>query len=354
MEICIGMVGASGSGKTSLMTAMFEDMSRQLSVHDETRGFVRISHDNAETQMAIGEARRRFADCVRSGSFIASRRTSECSQFVFHVTFTRDGLEKAYDFRIMDYPGGLISDPDRFAKIGLPHIRKSVVLFVPIDAVALVSWFAAKISDPGLAEKVITSLQIDRVKEIVKLWTKERISCDIPRLLFFVPVKTESFYADNRNCAGDRSEDITSAVRELYVEPLRRVCQEGGVEMQLHPVDTYGCVKLEAVKWDNQDNVLKETFKVSNGKDLAPRGAVNLFSTTLSRFVKANEEVAKHRVEASRDIIQSRGVISKLFHAVFGDAEKEQMCQNKTAAEFYEDACNAIFAFSTSKRSLMV
>lgn len=350
MEICIGMVGASGAGKTSLMTAMFEDMSRQLVVHDETRGLVHISHDDMATKQAIGEARRRFSDCVRLGRFVAWERSAKCSQFVFHVRFTKDELEKAYDFRIMDYPGGMLSDPEKFEKTCLSHIRRSAVLFVPIDAVALVSWADARKGDPELAAKVISSLQIDRVKEVARIWAKERVVATPTRLLFFVPVKTESFYSDNRNCTTDRSADISAAVRELYVEPLQDICREGCVEMQLHPVDTYGCVKLESAKWNGENQALEETFDVSGGKVLAPTGAVNLFSATLAAFVKANAEESKRRVETSREKIQSRGTFSKLFHAVFGDAEKVKMQKNKTAADFYADASNAICAFSTSSR----
>ena len=350
MEICIGMVGASGAGKTSLMTAMFEDMSRQLAVHDETRGLVRISHDDMATKQAIGESRRRFADCVRLGRFIAWERSARCSQFVFHVCFAKDKLEKVYDFRIMDYPGGLLSEQEEFEKTCLPHIRRSAVLFVPIDAVALVSWFKARTNNPDLARKVIDSLQIDRVREVVRIWAKDGKADATVRLLFFVPVKTESFYADNRNCLEDHSADIAAAVQELYVEPLRNISREGRVTMQLHPVDTYGCVKLESAEWNAEKQVLEETFDVAGGKVLAPKGAVNLLSETLSSAVKANEEEFKRRVETSWEVIQNRGALSRLFHAVFGDAEKAKMQRSKTAADFYEDASNAICAFSTSKR----
>lgn len=348
MEISIGMVGASGSGKTSLMTAMFEDMRRHLVANADTRGIVQIQHSDTATKNAVAEAQRRFATCVRLERFIAWERSAKCASFGFRVRFQKDGLGKSFDFRIMDYPGGLLSDAERFAKECLPHIRRSVVLFVPIDAVALLSWFDARVSDPELAAAILGKLELDRCISVIETWAREGMADN--RCLYFVPVKTESFYRDNPNAAKPREGDIEAAVRELFASSLSTVCKERGIVVELRPVDTYGCVALDEVHWNAEQSVLEETFRVSNGKVLTPRGAVDLFSSVLSRRLASLAEVAKGAADASRDIIENRNLFARVWRNIFGDPEKENLKKNETAADLYADALAAISRFSSGKR----
>lgn len=348
MEICIGMVGASGSGKTSLMTAMFEDMRRHLVANEDTRGVVKIQHADVATKNAVAEAQRRFATCVRLERFIAWERSAKCASFGFRVRFLKDGLEKTFDFRIMDYPGGLLSDTERFAKECLPHIRRSAVLFVPVDAVALLAWFDAKSTDTALASAILGKLEIDRCVSVIETWAREGAAGN--RSLYFVPVKTESFYRDNPHATTPREDDIEVAVRELFANRLSAICKERDVVVEIRPVDTYGCVALDEVHWNSEQSVLEETFRVTNGKILVPRGAVDLFSSVLYRRVASLAEGAKDAADVSRDIIENRNLFTRVWRKIFGDPEKENLKKNETAADLYEDALAAISRFSSAKR----
>lgn len=348
MEINIGMVGASGAGKTSLMTAMFEDMRRHLAANADTRGMVKILHADIATKNAVAEAQRRFETCIRLEKFIAWERSARCASFGFRVLFTKDGLEKSFDFRIMDYPGGLLSDTERFAKECLPHIRSSVVLFVPIDAVSLLAWFDARTSDPSLASAIISKLEVERCVSIIETWAREGTAAD--RSLYFVPVKTESYYSDSPNVGKPREDDIEAAVRELFANRLSTICSEHGIAVELRPVDTYGCVALDKVRWNSEQSVLEETFRVTNGKVLAPRGAVDLFSSILSRRVVSLAKGAKNAADASRDIIENRNLLTRIFRRIVGDTEKENLARNETASELYAEALKAIASFSSASR----
>lgn len=349
MKICIGMVGASGSGKTSLMTAMFEDMRRHLVANADTKGIVQIQHADLVTKNAVVEAQRRFATCVRLERFIAWERSAKSSSFGFRVRFLKDGLEKMFDFHIMDYPGGLLSDTERFDNECRPHIRRSTVLFVPVDAVALLAWFDARTSNPTLANAILSKLEIDRCVNVIDAWAREGESNN--RCLYFVPVKTESFYSDNPDADKPREEDIEFAVRELFANRISDVCKENGITVELRPVDTYGCVVLDDVRWNSENSVLEEAFRVTNGKVIAPRGAVNLFSSVLRRLVLSLAEGAKDAADTSREIIENRNVFAKVWRKIFGDSEMENLKKNETAVALYEDALIAVSQFSSANRA---
>lgn len=350
MDISIGMIGASGAGKTSLMTAMFEDMRRHLAGNRDTHGTVEIQHADAQTKKAVAEAQRRFADCIRVGTFVAWERSARCEEFGFRVRFTKDGLERIFDFRIMDYPGGLLSNAEAFEKHCLPHIRKSSTIFVPLDAVALIEWSNAQKSKPELAAAILSKLAIDKCVSIVETWATTGSRRSGERWLYFVPVKTESFYADNLNCKTSREAEIEKAVRVLLADRLRPICSENGISMAMHPVDTYGCVVLDKAVWNPETTTLDETFNIAGGKTLLPKGAVDLFSTVLVRQVESLADGARKASEASETIIENRSALTRFWRKIVGDPEAEKLKKSKTAEDFYDDALKAMSRFSSSNR----
>ena len=77
---------------------------------------------------------------------------------------------------------------------------------------------------------------------------------------------------------------------------------------------------------------------------------MDLFSSILSRRVASLAEGARDSADASRDIIENRNLLIRVWRKIVGDPEKENLKKNETAADLYEDALAAISRFSSAKR----
>ena len=349
MTFNIGMVGASGSGKTSLMTAMFSDMKQHLGACQQTTAAVKILLEDRETQQALRDAKYRFDSCIRMKKFVAWERSAECSHFGFKIVFDREGKERSFGFRIMDYPGGLLSNREEFDKTCLPHISKSCALFVPIDAVALIKYDEERSKDSGVAEKVLNRLEIGRVVEIVKIWAGTR-SPDEKGTLFLVPIKTESYFKNSGCCVSEKEERLEDVVRELYVDALRGTSAKDVLKVVYNPVDTYGCVSVSSASWNDKDDFLQEEFNVAPNAKMKITGAVDLFSTIIrSTLTNCADETDKNARQGQSDI-DSRGMIKRAFYYFFPDPVKQLVDENESAKQFYDAALQQMSDFTSTSR----
>ena len=209
--------------------------------------------------------------------------------------------------------------------------------------------------DAATAKAMAERLETERILDVVGVWAREGDSSGAEkRLLYFVPVKTESFYADSRNCRNPRDGDIEKAVRELYSDRVGGVCENSRIAVELRPVDTYGCVALEKARWNRAEGVLEEEFRIEGGNMINPCGAVDLFSSVLRRRMANLEAVTRRDAEKSREAIEERGIFSRVWHLIFGDDEKQRLAGSEAAAELYRAGLEAIAGFSSGNRAAVL
>lgn len=349
MTFNIGMVGASGAGKTSLMTAMFLDMKARLLANKDTMNFVHIRYEDKETKLAIRDSKERFDSCIRMAKFLAWERSSQCGTFGFNVEFGIGDKSKTFKFKIMDYPGGMLSDKEEFGRVCLPHIENSCALFVPIDAVALMKYDEETRAGSADAAAMLKRFELEHVFEIVRVWSesKKRGAFGV---VFLVPVKTESYFTDNGCSSCDRSDQLRSAVQRVYVDEINARCGTHGIRIVYNPVDTYGCVSLNSANWNRAANVIEEEFLVVKDRGLSIRGAVDLFTEIVKETLSDQRRDTMEKSEKGRSEINDRGVIKKVYYHFFPDFVKQRVEENEKATAFYDAALNAMVSFSSTDR----
>lgn len=348
MKFNIGMIGPSAAGKTSLMTAMFQDMHNHLVDNACTGTHVSIEVADGETKAAIEDSMVRFEDCIRMKKFIAWPRNKQTANFGFKVMCSFDGQYKSFGFEIMDYPGGLLTNPEEFARICFPHIQKSCAIFVPIDAVALMKYSEIAAINAERAEAVLSKLEIDRVLEVIKQWiVSDNKSA---RKLFFVPVKTESYFRDSVGFQSDQSLRLRQLVEDLYISQVKNECREKSIDIVYNPVDTYGCVSLFAAEWDDQAQSLSEEFSVCGNASMKIKGAVDLFSQILKSQLEKSYAITDSTVKDGQCKIDKRGLLKKLYYKLFPDPVKDQVAVSTRARDLYCQAIGAISDFTSTGR----
>ena len=349
MTFNIGMIGASGSGKTSLMTAMFTDMKERLLANRQTTKLVRIRYEDKQTQLAIKDSKQRFESCIRLEKFIAWERSAECGTFGFNIEFGIGDKSKTFNFKIMDYPGGMLSDRDEFNRVCMPHIAKSCALFVPIDAVALMKYEEEERVGSSNASRMLERFELERVFEIVKIWAAAHKEGH-DGLIFLVPIKTESYFSDNGCSECDQGDRLFALIQRVYVNRVKALCGASSIRVVYDPVDTYGCVAVNSVEWTNDPPTLKEEFSVLKNRGLSIRGGVDLFSVIVKTALEAQRKKSAQQAEKGKEEINNRGAIKKFYYYFFPDLVKQSVEANDEATKFYEEALNAMMSFSSTKR----
>lgn len=288
MDIKIGMIAPSKAGKTSLMTAVFEDMRARLSGNGDG---VLYWADTRATQNAITRAIAEFkAWMAGDGDFIVPqlRGTNDVNEYRFSMSIPNGEDVERLAIDIMDYPGGLIGHSG-FTDTVQKHIDESCALLVPIPTDMLMKWHETN----GVAARreirvnaaARCALDVDNVVYLINEWIARRAVNDSPSQLIFVPLKCESYYDDNGG-AVDRSEEVNSAVEELYVRNLRVPVQfRKCLEIELHAVDTYGVTELDRVELcadASGADMLKSSFKKrGEGNELRTKGALELLAAVI-------------------------------------------------------------------------
>ncbi len=244
----IGIIGPTRVGKTSLITAVLDDSQRLLAgtpVSMEALG---------TTKARIKQHKEELRGSLMAGEFDPGHLSGTQEPFVFELALAVDRTRLR--LAVLDYPGAWLVSSERSAREETkwqeecqPWLEQSSVLLVPIDAaVAMESTLRAELT---AAHK---TLQVAEAEEVARRWAKARKAADEKGLLLLAPLKCESYFADNGGIRS-RSEDLAKRVTELYGYLLEAVRQEAGalVDVQYHPVDTFGCVEIKRAEWRGLD-----------------------------------------------------------------------------------------------------
>ena len=326
----IGMIAPSGVGKTSLLTAICDEVQRRI--ESEPLSFF---PEGTKTNDAMKKARALFNTVINSSNNLFDvpkfMPTSDITEYTYSVNVHPSNTkEKTLDIRfsIMDYPGGMLKNVDEFNVEIMPHIRDSVALLVPISADILMDWSKTRNSnDPLIKQRNDAAdkmLDVDNVLRAVTNWLEEKTRRKQSAQLFFVPVKCEKYFNDNGG-QYDQSTELLNAIHERYIKPLALSPETRNlVQVNVFSIDTYGVVELRDVStvMDNGEMILLSTFqrRINLERKLKTKNAYEL----LMNILKFQMNVLFKKIRDLRDDYQDN-LNKKIQASKSFEDEKEEL-----------------------------
>ena len=346
----IGMVGPTGAGKTSLLTAICEEVQERLV--DNKQGRLNFDPIDELTKQVMDRARAAFDTHINNPdnlfTVVQLPPTSDPQEFNYKVTIPplESGDETlAIEFSIKDYPGRMLSEKgeSEFEEEIAPHLHESVALLVPVSADILMYWYNTKAAIDTESKQLHSAanemLCFDKVQQVIKKWLDIKIKNKQKAQLFFVPVKCEKYFNDNGGLY-DKSEVLYSVVNEQYINPLELNDEERKlVQVNVFCIDTYGVVELRNVDNKMEDRKLKlvPIFKRRDKLDkrLMPKNAYELLMSILKFQMEnklideiiAKEENEKKKSSSKEEETRTSDTIKKL---------REEIARRKSELWFWQ------------------
>ena len=205
-EFKIAMLGASGVGKTSLLTAMYEQF-------EETIGHTNLQiipdlQSAALLQERLVELKSLLCDFEDKGDEgnEGIGRSNQPKSFTFDIE--KKGAKPSVSLHFKDFPGAYLSansrpDEKKFIE---DLLSESVAVLIAIDAPALMErngyWHDA----------------INRPEQITNFLKRVYVNIKSPRLVILAPVRCEKYLQDERSATAllKRVQDRYGKLLELY------------------------------------------------------------------------------------------------------------------------------------------
>lgn len=326
----VGVVGPSGVGKTSLISAVF------LAGQDMLAGSgVTIVADDEPTAGLIADHAHALAGVVQRGQFVSESLAANVSVVDFRLRLDPGLPDGGIALHLKDYPGGWLDPKMRsestYVKQAWEPLKdfmlRSSVMLVPVEAPPLMEAVT-----PRQNRAVPLMLRLHDTMQVLRMWARGRGAApDSPALVVFVPVKCETYVRrqnDGHHVRGaDRSAELYERFRTTYADCIKAVRMEAPhVGMLYTPVDTLGCVDRTYVTWppDPDTGVRCEShFRIVNDGKRDIRGVddllIALCRTLAEARQKAEHEHERALTEQHRSVQsyadRDRGLVGNFFRA---------------------------------------
>lgn len=197
-ELKVTMLGSTGVGKTSLLTAMYEQFASnigktdlQLTPDDESSAILQERLIELKSLLDNFEA--------RGGVQATEGEPTELRSFIFGLG--RQGKPPSLQLNFRDYPGGYHlakATPDK-RKFIKNLLEECVAVLIAIDAPALME-LRGKWSE-----------LINRPQQITDIFRTAYQDLDSPRLIILAPVRCEKYMQSERSAL-----ELTQRIKEEY------------------------------------------------------------------------------------------------------------------------------------------
>lgn len=238
-ELQITMLGPSGVGKTTLLTAMYEQFEKnigvtnlQLTPDEDSSAILQDRLVDLKSLLDVFEARGR----VGIGGTEAIAGPESLRSFKFGLG--KKGEKPSLQLNFRDYPGGYhqaeaTPEEKNFVK---EILKKSVAVMIAIDAPAL------------MEEKGKYHEKVNRPQQMKALFNAAYQDLDSPRLIIFAPVKCEKYLKDEKTAS-----ELLDRVKSGYVNLIEHFNSEKlspWIVSVITPVQTVGSVIVTRIEPD--------------------------------------------------------------------------------------------------------
>ncbi len=276
------MFGNSGIGKTSTLTAMYDQFNRvidkniplQLIPDNETSNRLNKKLSLLKQQIA--------SDQIRTKSLMTGTKHSE--EFDFFIAKDEDSPEKI-NIIFRDFPGGYLETERKNVK---DWVKESDVLIIPIDTPALIE------------ENGIYNEEINSPAKLYDIFSAIRGSLEINnRLVIFVPLKNEKYLEGKLY--------YTNHIRDLIEKEFANLLQlfasfsiREKIAVVITSIQTLGGVKFSVIEKDQATGKSIFIFKKKGfGSGYSPRDAEQPLKYILTFSIA---EVLKKRSKIYRKV----------------------------------------------------
>jgi hypothetical protein len=231
-EIKIAMLGAQGTGKTSLLTSMYEQFATTIGKTDLQ--FTPDLTTSAILAEKLGELKSLLGTPdVEPGSGIPGDETHR-EPFIFDLG--NKGSKPSIRLRFQDFPGNYLNAnaPQEKLKFVQELIDESAIILIAIDAPSLME------ANGRWHDK------INRPQQIRNFFEKAFQDMKAPRLVIFVPIKCEKYMKDPQSAKKllNRVKEGYSLLFDLLAhDDIRR-----WVATVVTPIQTIGTVSLSYIE----------------------------------------------------------------------------------------------------------
>ncbi len=244
LNVC--MLGARGVGKTSVVTAIFDD-ARSKDGFNGTKVYMKAT---PETEVVLSRQRRLLWDVFDNRTDIAAIPASK-DESVFNFQIGLVENPPCIDLIISDYPGEWLKSEPQYVS---DKIMASEVVIIAIDS-------------PYLMENNGEYCEEKNQIALTTKFIKENIESFKDKLVMLVPLKCEAYFGfstDGRR--NDRSSLLTAKVLHAYSELIEILKNNGDVAVMVAPILTVGGVVFS--EFENRDGIHVAKYKFNDTIDM--------------------------------------------------------------------------------------
>ncbi|NEQ68532.1 MAG: hypothetical protein F6K21_24125 [Symploca sp. SIO2D2] len=275
-ELKITMLGASGVGKTTLLTSMYEQFeatTKQANLHlkPDIETAAILDKYLGQLKSLTYEFK---ADERKKGirGTAATAGPESLPSYIFEL-----GKPEKASFKLLfrDYPGGYVLPSDVAGRRFIHKLlRECAAVIIAIDTPAIMElngrWHQLR----------------NRPDEILSLFKTAYQNLNEPRLVIFAPVKCETYVKDEAS-----AEQLIWRIKEEYaplLEFLQQPSRADKVAVVTTPVQTVGCVVFWKIEVENFSTPRFYFRKTSFNARYSPQDSEQLLRYLLRFLLKAH------------------------------------------------------------------
>ncbi len=228
-ELKVTMLGHRGVGKTSVLTAMYEQFSDTFEEAD-----LQLTPDpesSALLEERLGELKALLDDFEATGGLEGTENPQS-----FKFGLGKIGAQASLQLIFQDFPGGYLDDKGgEFVK---KVMHECVAVLIAIDAPALIE---AK----GKWHELM-----NRPRQIFDIFRRSYGDLKEPRLVILVPVRCEKYLQNEKD-----AKKLLHSIKDKYAELFRFFKSENlltKIACVITPVQTVGTVIFNNIRVENQ------------------------------------------------------------------------------------------------------
>lgn len=244
MPLQVTMLGARGVGKTSVVTAIFDD---SLSKDGFGKTKITITAES-KTGSTLSVQRNLLMGVFDDRTDIAAiPSTPGESKYYFQIGLMEH--QPCIDLTITDYPGEWLTDESKTVS---EKIRNSQVVIIAIDT-------------PYLMENNGVYNEVKNKVELTTKFISDNLDTFKNKLVMLVPLKCETYFGFTKTGKrNDRTAEMTSRVLYTYSELISLLKDNGDTAVMVAPILTVGGVVFK--NFEIVDGIPVATYKFYDGE----------------------------------------------------------------------------------------